>query len=85
MPRPVQQPEEVSQNLVKNLNWRVATRDDRGVMRHVHEAKELDAVYSLTDGGLLDRFWYFLELTKVTGYWQSCCRQPSPRVNVSDS
>lgn len=76
MPRRVQSAEEVRENLAESLSWRVASRDDRAVMRQVHQHRKIDALYSLSDGGLLDRFWYFLELSKVTQLLEGLLPEP---------
>ena len=56
-----QTPEEVKKNLIHQLSWRVAERDDRRVAQAIHEGEELDGVYGLNEAGLLDEFWHFLE------------------------
>lgn len=72
----MQSAEEVRENLAESLSWRVASRDDRAVMRQVHQHRKIDALYSLSDGGLLDRFWYFLELSKVTQLLEGLLPEP---------
>ncbi|MGB9774792.1 MAG: hypothetical protein ACPL4I_12405 [Bacteroidota bacterium] len=53
--------EEVKKNLIHQLSWRVAERDDRRVAQAIHDGEELDGVYGLNEAGLLDEFWHFLE------------------------
>ncbi len=51
--------EEIRRNLIDNLSWQAAQRDDERVAQAIHEGKELDAVYSLDEVGLLDGFFHF--------------------------
>jgi hypothetical protein len=53
--------EEIRSNMINNLSWSAAERDDSQVARAIHHGEELDAVYSLNETGLLDEFWHFLE------------------------
>jgi hypothetical protein len=53
--------EEVRRNLIDNLSWQAAQRDDERVAQAIHAGKELDAVYSLDEVGLLDGFFHFLK------------------------
>jgi hypothetical protein len=61
MAYPTQKTEDVRRNLIDNLSWRAATRDDPHVATAIHHGEELDAVYGLNEVGLLDEFWHFLE------------------------
>jgi len=44
-----------------NIIWNLATRDDEYVAKHVKDNKEMDAIYSLKEAGLLDEFFQFLQ------------------------
>lgn len=53
--------EEVRRNLISNLSWQAAQRNDERVAQAIHEGEELDAIYGLDEVGLLDGFFHFLE------------------------
>ena len=53
--------EEVRCNLINNLSWQTAQRNDERVAHAIHEGEELDAIYGLDEVGLLDGFFHFLE------------------------
>ncbi|MBC8252545.1 MAG: transposase [Ardenticatenia bacterium] len=61
MARNKQTQEEVRRNLINNLNWQAAERDDKRVAQAIHEGEELDAIYNLNEVGLLDGFFHFLK------------------------
>ena len=51
--------------VIERLSWQVAQRDDARVAQAVQQGEELDAVYELSEAGLLDGFFHFLEITGV--------------------
>lgn len=51
--------------VVERLAWQTAQRDDAHVAQALHQGAELDAVYELSEAGLLDEFFHFLEITGV--------------------
>lgn len=53
--------DETRRNLINNLSWQAAQRDDKRVAQAIHDGEELDAIYSLDEAGLLDGFFHFLE------------------------
>lgn len=56
-----QDAEDVRRNLIDQLSWRAAERNDQEVAKAIYEREELDGVYGLNETGLLDEFWSFLE------------------------
>lgn len=56
-----QDTEEVRRNLIDQLSWHAAERNDQQVAQAIHTGEELDGVYGLNEAGLLDEFWHFLE------------------------
>jgi hypothetical protein len=60
-----QSSEEIRCNLIDQLSWRAAERDDQKVAQAIHERAELDGVYGLNEVGLLDEFWHFLEVVGI--------------------
>jgi len=60
-----QSADEVRKNLINQLSWRAAERDDQKVAQAIHAGAELDGVYGLNEAGLLDEFWHFLETVGV--------------------
>src|SRR5215510_1102387 len=53
--------DEITQNLAERLCWQVARRDDARVARRLYRKQEVDGVYQLDEGALLDDFFYFLQ------------------------
>jgi Transposase DDE domain len=47
--------------VMERLGWQIATRDDQAVARALHAGEEIDAMYELSEAGLLDEFFVFLE------------------------
>src|SRR5215208_375306 len=60
--------DELAQNLAERLCWQVARRDDARVARRLYRKQEVDGVYQLDEGALLDDFFYFLQELGV-GDW----------------
>jgi hypothetical protein len=66
--------DEITQNLAERLCWEVACRDDSRVARRLYRKQEVDGVYRLDEGAVLDDFFHFLDqigvmalLTEVHG------------------
>jgi hypothetical protein len=53
--------DELTQNLAERLCWQVARRDDSRVARRLYRKQEVDGVYQLDEGALLDDFFAFLQ------------------------
>jgi hypothetical protein len=74
--------EELTQNLAERLCWLAARRDDVRVVRRLYRQQEVDGVYRLDEGALLDDL--FPNLTKPvrvctvsyesTSAFFSCCQ-----------
>jgi hypothetical protein len=45
----------------ERLNWRIAYRDDKRVAQALYEGQEIEEIHELSDAGLLDEFFAFLE------------------------
>jgi hypothetical protein len=45
----------------ERLNWRLAQRDDRRVAQGLYAGEEIEEMHELSDAGLLDEFFAFLE------------------------
>ncbi len=58
---------EVRENVVNKLSWKMAERDEKKIAKEIHEGAEIDAVYGLDECGLLDGFYLFLEEAGVLG------------------
>ena len=56
---------EISQNLAERLCWEVARRDDSRVARRLSRKQEVDGVYRLDEGAVLDEFFHFLQAIGV--------------------
>jgi Transposase DDE domain len=57
--------DELTQNLAERLCWEVARRDDTRVARRLHRKQEVDGVYRLDEGAVLDDFFQFLRTIGV--------------------
>ena len=47
--------------VVERLSWQAAHRDDQRVAQALHSEQEVDAMHELSEAGLLDEFFHFLE------------------------
>ena len=60
-------PREKSPSVVQErLGWQTAQRDDRRVAQALHEGEEIDAMHELSEAGLLDEFFHYLEVVGVS-------------------
>jgi hypothetical protein len=57
--------DEITQNLTERLCWEVARRDDSRVARRLYRKQEVDGVYRLDEGAVLDDFLHFLQALGV--------------------
>lgn len=57
--------DEITQNLAERLCWEVARRDDARVARRLYRKQEVDGVYRLDEGAVLDDFFHFLRAIGV--------------------
>jgi hypothetical protein len=57
--------DELTQNLAERLCWEVAHRDDMRVARRLYRKQEVDGVYRLDEGAVLDDFFRFLQVLGV--------------------
>ena len=57
--------DELTQNLAERLCWEVARRDDTRVARRLYRKQEVDGVYKLDEGAVLDDFFHFLQALGV--------------------
>jgi hypothetical protein len=53
--------DEITQNVAERLCWEVARRDDSRVARRLYRKQEIDGVYRLDEGAVLDDFFHFLQ------------------------
>jgi Transposase DDE domain len=60
-----QTPDTLTQNLAERLCWEVARRDDSRVARRLYRKQEIDGVYRLDEGAVLDDFFHFLQAVGV--------------------
>lgn len=57
---------EIEETLAERLCWQVAKRDDDRIARVVSKKNEVNGVYHLDQGAILDEFFHFLETTGVS-------------------
>src|SRR2546430_385691 len=57
--------DELTQNLAERLCWEVARRDDTRVARRLYRQQEVDGVYRLDEGAVLDDFFHCLQALGV--------------------
>lgn len=62
---------EIRENLVEQLDWRFAERDDASIAQALHRGEAIDAMHTLDEAGLLDGFFEFLKESKVMAHWQT--------------
>lgn len=59
-------PQEAGGGVVRErLLWQAATRDDARVAQALHRGEEVDAIHELSEAGLLDGLFHFLDVTGV--------------------
>ena len=68
--------------LFERLGWQVAERDDAGVAHALYEHEELDGIYNLDQGGLLDGFMCFLKAVGFMEYLETRAPEHRQRVMV---
>ncbi|MCC7107593.1 MAG: hypothetical protein IT307_20850 [Chloroflexi bacterium] len=56
---------EARERAIERLEWQTARRDDQRVAGAVQAGEELDAVHELSEAGLLDEFFAYLEALGV--------------------
>jgi hypothetical protein len=57
--------DEITQHVAERLCWEVAHRDDARVARRLSRTQEVDGVYRLDEGAVLDEFFHFLDQSGV--------------------
>jgi hypothetical protein len=57
--------DEITQNVAERLCWEVARRDDTRVARRLYRKQEVNGVYRLDEGAVLDDFFRFLRTIGV--------------------
>jgi hypothetical protein len=65
MTKPTESAEVARERAIGRLAWQTARRDDQRVAQAVHAGEELDAVHELSEAGLLDEFFAYLEALGV--------------------
>ena len=60
-----QQPGNVQETVRERLQWQTAGRDDAQVAQAIHAGADLDALHELSEAGLLDEFFHFLDTLGV--------------------
>lgn len=65
MAKQAERAEAVRERAIGRLDWQTAQRDDQRVAQAVHAGEELDAVHELSEAGLLDEFFAYLEALSV--------------------
>jgi hypothetical protein len=53
--------------VLERLSWQLARRDDRGVAQALYVGEELEEMHELSEAGLLDEFFAFLEEIGMMG------------------
>jgi hypothetical protein len=56
-----QTPDEITPHLAERLCWQVARRDDTRVARRLYRQQQVDGVYRLDEGAVVDEFFHFLQ------------------------
>lgn len=61
---------EIRENLMAQLDWQTAIRDDAGVAQRLYAGEKADGVHTLDEAGLLDEFFAFLNESQVMNFWK---------------
>jgi hypothetical protein len=61
---------EIRANLIEQLDWQAANRDDEGVAQRLYAGEKADGVHTLDEAGLLDEFFAFLEESQIMNLWK---------------
>jgi len=56
---------EIEEHIIRKLSWAMAGRDDNKVAKYIHEKRQMDGVYNMEDGGLLDGFYEWMDKGKI--------------------
>jgi len=73
-------PPEVRQAILERLCWQVAERNDNLVAQAIYEKEEIDAIYSLEEGALLDEFFDFLKQMGIVALLEELSLENSQRL-----
>lgn len=60
----------IRENLIGQLDWQAANRDDKGVAQRLYAGEKADGVHTLDEAGLLDEFFAFLAESQVMNLWK---------------
>jgi hypothetical protein len=52
--------EDTRVNLLKALSWQIALRDDAEIVKALSSGEEVDGIYSISETGLMDEYFYYL-------------------------
>jgi hypothetical protein len=74
--------EAVRERAIGRLDWQTAQRDDQRVAQAVHAGEELDAVHELSEAGLLDEFFAYLEALGVPALIRTLVFEQVERVMI---
>ena len=61
---------EIRQNIIEQLDWQAAERDDKRVAALLYSGEKADGIHTLDEAGLLDEFFAFLTESQVMSFWQ---------------
>jgi hypothetical protein len=61
---------EIRENLMAQLDWQAARRDDEQVAQRLYAGEKADGVHTLDEAGLLDEFFAFLTESQVMNFWK---------------
>jgi len=61
---------EIRQNIIEQLDWQAAERDDKRVATLLYSGEKADGIHTLDEAGLLDEFFAFLAESQVMSFWQ---------------
>ena len=69
--------------LLKSLGWNPAIRDDKEILDALQDGKDLEEIYTLTEEGLLDPFFEFIDEANVSECLKDIKQQDYQRVMIS--
>ncbi len=62
---------EIRQNVIEQLDWQAAERDDKRVAELLYSGEKADGIHTLDEAGLLDEFFVFLAESQVMSFWKT--------------
>ena len=60
--------------VMERLNWQLASRDDGRVAQALYAGEEIEEIHELSEAGLLDEFFVFVEQVGMMAVLEAVCK-----------